>query len=199
MSRASERLLEAMNSLPDATLEENVPVTAGKKRRWKKWAALAACLCVVVLGVGVFTGYIPLLGGRAGQGGSGSDGASNLTGALEAVRELSEVATLAIASNGVARVQASRLRDSGLEPYMDEVFVSEKMGVEKPNRRFFDQAVRTLGIEHRDRVLVVGDSLSADIKGGQNAGLATCWCNFHQKPEPEEGEPQPQQGSSKTQ
>lgn len=76
MSRASERLLEAMNSLPDATLEENVPVTAGKKRRWKKWAALAACLCVVVLGVGVFTGYIPLLGGRAGQGGSGSDGAS---------------------------------------------------------------------------------------------------------------------------
>ena len=76
MSRGSERLLEAMNSLPDATLEENVPVTAGKKRRWKKWAALAACLCVVVLGVGVFTGYIPLLGGRAGQGGSGSDGAS---------------------------------------------------------------------------------------------------------------------------
>lgn len=76
MSRASERLLEAMSSLPDATLEENVPVTAGKKRRWKKWAALAACLCVVVLGVGVFTGYIPLLGGRAGQGGSGSDGAS---------------------------------------------------------------------------------------------------------------------------
>lgn len=76
MSRASERLLEAMNSLPDATLEENVPVTAGKKRRWKRWAALAACLAVVVLGAGVFTGIIPLLGGRAGQGGSGSDGAS---------------------------------------------------------------------------------------------------------------------------
>ena len=76
MSRASERLLEAMSSLTDATLEENVPVTGGKKRRWKKWAALAACLCVVVLGVGIFTGYIPLLGGRAGQGGSGSDGAS---------------------------------------------------------------------------------------------------------------------------
>ena len=76
MSRESERLLEAMNSLPDATLEENVPVTAGKKRRWKRWAALAACLAVVVLGAGVFTGIIPLLGGRAGQGGSGSDGAS---------------------------------------------------------------------------------------------------------------------------
>ncbi len=76
MSRESERLLEAMNSLPDATLEENVPVTAGKKRRWKRWATLAACLAVVVLGVGIFTGFIPLLGGRAGQNGSGSEGAS---------------------------------------------------------------------------------------------------------------------------
>ena len=55
MSRESERLLEAMNSLPDATLEENVPVTAGKKRSWKRWATLAACLGVVVLGVGIFT------------------------------------------------------------------------------------------------------------------------------------------------
>ena len=76
MSRESERLLEAMNSLPDATLEENVPVTAGKKSSWKKWGALAASLAVVVLGVGIFTGFIPLLGGRAGQNGSGSDGTS---------------------------------------------------------------------------------------------------------------------------
>lgn len=76
MSRESERLLEAMNSLSDTTLEENVPVTAGKKRSWKKWAALAASLAVVVLGVGIFTGFIPLLGGRAGQSGSGSGGAS---------------------------------------------------------------------------------------------------------------------------
>ena len=69
MSRESERLLEAMNSLPDATLEENIPVAAGKKRSWKRWATLAACLGVVVLGVGIFTGFIPLLGGRAGQNG----------------------------------------------------------------------------------------------------------------------------------
>lgn len=76
MSRESERLLEAMNSLTDATLEENIPGAAEKKRRWKKWAGLAASLAVVVLGVGIFTGFIPLLGGRAGQGGLGSDGAS---------------------------------------------------------------------------------------------------------------------------
>lgn len=109
--------------------------------------------------------------------------------ALEAIRELSEVATLAIVSNGVAKVQQSRLKASGLEPYMDDVFISEKIGVEKPNRRFFEHVLKTLGIEQREKVLVVGDSLSADIKGGQNAGLATCWCNFNDQPEPTQNKP----------
>lgn len=112
-----------------------------------------------------------------------------IPGALEAVRELSEVATLAIVSNGVAKVQESRLAASGLEPYMDEVFISEKIGVEKPNRRFFEHVLKTLGIEQREKVLVVGDSLSADIKGGQNAGLATCWCNFTEQAEPSQNKP----------
>lgn len=72
---------------------------------------------------------------------------------------------------------------------MDEVFVSEEVGVEKPNRRFFEHAIKTLGIEHREKILVVGDSLTADIRGGQNAGLATCWCNFDGQPEPTENKP----------
>lgn len=112
-----------------------------------------------------------------------------IPGALDAVRELSEVATLAVVSNGVAKVQERRLENSGLLPYMDEIFISEQIGVEKPNRRFFEQALKTLGIEQREKVLVVGDSLSADIKGGQNAGLATCWCNFTEQQEPTENKP----------
>ncbi|MCI2047636.1 MAG: YjjG family noncanonical pyrimidine nucleotidase [Faecalibacterium sp.] len=96
---------------------------------------------------------------------------------LEALDELAEVATLAVISNGVERVQKQRLQDSGVANYMEEIFISEKLGCEKPNRRFFDTALRTLGIEDRRRVLVVGDSLTGDIQGGANAGLATCW--FH--------------------
>ena len=100
-----------------------------------------------------------------------------MPGAAEVLRELSEVATLAVVSNGVARVQYNRLALSGLDKYMDGVFVSEKLGVEKPSRKFFEIALRTLGVEQRKKTLVVGDSLAADIQGGINAGLATCWFN----------------------
>ena len=54
-----------------------------------------------------------------------------MPGAAEVLRELSEVATLAVVSNGVARVQYNRLALSGMDKYMDGVFVSEKLGVEK--------------------------------------------------------------------
>lgn len=105
------------------------------------------------------------------------DHADLMPGAAEALRELSEVATLAVVSNGVARVQYNRLEQSGLDKYMDGVFVSEKLGVEKPSRKFFETALRTLGVEQREKTLVVGDSLAADIQGGINAGLDTCWFN----------------------
>lgn len=115
-----------------------------------------------------------------------SEHADLYPGALEAVKELSEVATLAVVTNGVAHVQEKRLKDSGLGEYMDGVFISERIGVEKPSRRFFETALRALGIENRDKVLVVGDSLTADVKGGQNAGLDTCWTNWNGEEAPAE-------------
>lgn len=96
---------------------------------------------------------------------------------LDVLYELSEVATLAIISNGIAKVQNRRVEESGILNYMEEVFVSEKMDSEKPNRKIFDAALRTLGVENREHVLMVGDSLSSDVQGGANAGLDTCWFN----------------------
>lgn len=98
-------------------------------------------------------------------------------GAREVLNELGEVATLAAASNGVERVQVSRLEASGIRPYLDEVFISEKMGATKPTRRFFELALRALGIENRAKVLMVGDSLKADVQGAAQAGIASCWYN----------------------
>ena len=69
------------------------------------------------------------------------------------------------------------LSESGVLNFMEDVFVSEKMDSEKPNRRIFDAALRALGVENREHVLVVGDGLSSDIQGGVNAGLDTCWYN----------------------
>ena len=96
---------------------------------------------------------------------------------LDVLRELSEVATLAIVSNGAQKVQTRRLAESGVMDFMEDVFISEKMGCEKPNARIFDAALRALGVENREHVLMVGDSLTSDIQGGANAGLDTCWFN----------------------
>ena len=76
--------------------------------------------------------------------------------------ELSEVATLAIVTNGFEKVQSRRVAESGIGAYLEDVFVS---------------ALRALGVENREHVLVVGDSLTSDIQGGVNAGLDTCWFN----------------------
>lgn len=107
-----------------------------------------------------------------------SGGADLLPGAQEALEELAEVATIAIVTNGVERVQLGRLERSGIGVYCDAVFVSSRVGASKPARRIFDVALDTLGVENRKKVLVVGDSLKADIAGGIKAGLDTCWCNF---------------------
>lgn len=102
-----------------------------------------------------------------------------LPGALTALQELSEVATLAIVSNGATAVQESRIKASGIDRYMDGIYISEKVGAAKPSAKLYEYVLRDLGITNRSRVLMVGDDLLADIKGGQNAGLDTCWINFH--------------------
>ena len=81
---------------------------------------------------------------------------------LDVLGELSEVATLAIVTNGFEKVQSRRVTESGIGAYLEDVFVS---------------ALRALGVENREHVLVVGDSLTSDIQGGVNAGLDTCWFN----------------------
>lgn len=103
---------------------------------------------------------------------------------LDVLRELSEVATLAVVTNGFQKVQSRRLAESGVETFLEDVFVSEKMDAEKPNRKIFDAALRALGVENREHVLMVGDSLTGDVQGGINAGLDTCWFNPHHQENP---------------
>ena len=101
-----------------------------------------------------------------------------MPGALTALEELGEVATLAIVSNGATQVQESRIAASGIGRFMDGVYISEKVGAAKPSPKLLDYAIRDLGLTNRSRVLMVGDDLLADIKGGINAGIDTCWVNF---------------------
>jgi len=101
-----------------------------------------------------------------------------IPGALELCRNLHEKGhRLCIVTNGTAAANQTRLRDSGLEPYFDGVFISEVVGAEKPSPRFFDAVFAALGHPAKDDCIIVGDSLMSDIRGGRQAGIATCWFN----------------------
>ena len=100
-----------------------------------------------------------------------------LPGALEAVIRLSKKYRLFLASNGNAPVQRSRLDSAGLYPYFEQVFISQEIGHNKPSRDYFDACFARISGFDPKKAMIVGDSLSSDIKGGINAGIATCWVN----------------------
>ena len=82
-----------------------------------------------------------------------------------------------VVSNGTVVAQTKKLRLSGLGELMDGIFLSEQLGVEKPNVEFFNRVFAKTGSACRDQVMIVGDSLTSDILGGNNAGILTCWYN----------------------
>lgn len=95
--------------------------------------------------------------------------------ALAVCRELARHCSLYIITNGIYSVQTSRFARSELVPYFKELFISEEIGHEKPSKAFFDEvAHRIEGFDPRT-ALIIGDSLSSDIKGGIGAGIDTCW------------------------
>ena len=102
-----------------------------------------------------------------------------LDGAIEFLQDIEDYATIAIVTNGIDAVQQNRLKLSRVIDFADGVFTSEKVGYNKPDKRIFLNALKTLGVENNKKVLVVGDNLHSDIKGGINAGLDTCWVNFN--------------------
>ena len=78
-------------------------------------------------------------------------------------------------TNGTRTAQRRKLDKSGLEPLLDGVFISEEVGAEKPSPAFFDAVFRSILPCRREEVLIVGDSLTSDMKGGRQAGIVCCW------------------------
>lgn len=89
-----------------------------------------------------------------------------------------------VVSNGTIIAQNKKLLLSGLGKLMDGVFLSEEIGIEKPNRAFFDAVFDVIRPSSLSEVMIIGDSLTSDIQGGNNAGILTCWYNPDQKPAP---------------
>lgn len=84
---------------------------------------------------------------------------------------------LFLVSNGNIPVQNSRLDSAGIRGYFENIFISEAVGVNKPERAFFDHCFAAIGGFVPEEAIIVGDSLTSDIRGGLNAGIRTCWFN----------------------
>jgi 2-haloacid dehalogenase len=96
---------------------------------------------------------------------------------------------LAILTNGLKAVQRSRLARSTIRDYIEALIISEEVGAAKPDPAIFDAAMAQMGGPPKAAVLMIGDSLSSDIRGAQRYGLDTCWYNPASLPRPAGVEP----------
>lgn len=103
--------------------------------------------------------------------------AEMIDGARDVVAALAENSRVAIVTNGLKAVQRNRLALSPIREYVEALIISEEVGAAKPKAAFFEAAFERTGQPDMRDVLIIGDSLSADIQGGADYGIDTCWYN----------------------
>lgn len=106
-----------------------------------------------------------------------------MTGAeslLSSLRSLGKYKLYA-ATNGMEIVQRRRIRESGIDAYFDGFFISECIGCNKPSREFFERCFAEISGFDKSETIIIGDSMTSDIKGGRDAGILTCLFNPRKK------------------
>lgn len=101
--------------------------------------------------------------------------------AEQTLKSLSKDYQLIAVTNGTKLAQTGKLKNSGLDKVFDKVFISEDVGYDKPNKEFFDIVFNDVGSTNSDEYIIIGDSLTSDIRGGNNAGIKTIWYNPYEK------------------
>jgi len=115
------------------------------------------------------TGYLEQLG----------KGSFLIDGAYEICKFIAQSGKkLYIVTNGLLATQEARIKHSTISKYILDSFVSEVVGYEKPHIKYFQHVFASISAPQKDRVLIIGDNLRADIAGGINAGIDTCWFNL---------------------
>ena len=112
-----------------------------------------------------------------------------MPGAIELLEALYGHYRMFIASNGNAVTQDKRIALSGIGKYFENVFVSERVGAQKPSKDFYYACFQSIPGFDPSRAVMIGDSLTSDIRGGLNAGIQTVWYNPENHPLPEQGIP----------
>lgn len=105
-----------------------------------------------------------------------------LDGAKDMLEELVKDYDLYLVSNGTAVVQDERIGSSDLANYLKGIFISERVGADKPSKEFFDYVFERIPGLNKEETVIVGDSLTSDIRGGLNAGIHTIWFNLRENP-----------------
>ena len=103
------------------------------------------------------------------------DGHFFIDGAEALLRALSPRYRLYITSNGYSKTQRGRLKSAQIDTYLTDVFISQELGVDKPDVGFFEACFARIPDCKREETVIVGDSLTSDIRGGINAGIKTVW------------------------
>lgn len=98
-------------------------------------------------------------------------------GAVEVCKALAAVGEVGVITNGFEQVQRQRVANAGLQPYVSFLASSEACGYAKPDTRLFDFAVGQAKAFSNDSTLIIGDRLDADILGGNNFAISSCWFN----------------------
>lgn len=97
-----------------------------------------------------------------------------IDGAEKFLENLSKICDVYIVTNGLTVTQSRRINRSSIKPYIKNIYISESIGYSKPCKEFFDFCINDIGEADRSKYIILGDSLTSDMQGGRNAGIATC-------------------------
>lgn len=118
-----------------------------------------------------------------------AEGHTKIPHAQELLADLSTNHDIYVVTNGIAKTQRRRLNESGLAPYFTHVFASETVGYQKPDPAFFDYVAKKITGFSKPSSLVIGDSLTSDIKGAAAYGLDSVWFNPQHQANPTKTNP----------
>ncbi|CAM3214739.1 YjjG family noncanonical pyrimidine nucleotidase [Streptobacillus felis] len=100
-----------------------------------------------------------------------------IDGAVELLHKLSKDFEIYAATNGIKQIQENRLKNSKVLKYFKKVYISQELGYSKPSKEFFEAIQKDILFDKKE-VLMIGDSLSADIVGANNFGIDSMWFNI---------------------
>ena len=102
----------------------------------------------------------------------------HIFGADELLKKLSSNYEIYAVTNGITEIQNNRLKNSTIKNYFDKIFISEEIGHQKPSEHFFEYVASNIENFEKEKALVIGDNLFADILGANNFNINSVWCNF---------------------